>query len=1420
MSSMNKKPKKISLPTYPFAREKYWVDGIVGDNLSINNRVMSQQLHPLLHENTSSFNEQRFSSLFYGSEFFLSDHVINGNKLIPGAAYLEMVRAAVERATEIPVDGSLLILFKNVIWARPVTVSKEPVRVHVGLSLGENNAIFYEVYTESTGDENIIHSQGSIEICQAETEETVDLNELQSRKWKNSVSAEKCYEIFNELGIEYGPGLRGIETIYFSNDTALAKLSMPASVITDEKKYVLHPSIMDSAFQSIIGLLSERKSGKAAMPFAIDEVTIYDKCDSSMWAVLTYSEKNKDDKVDISLINEKGKICVGIHGLTLRLIEGEAKQEKMRVEPEVEVSSAHNKMSEKGIILIEPEWKDFVKKSISPHYFKRMVFLCEFTGDIYTGITDDMKSHQFVNLNPDHDDQKIEIRYENYAKKIIGEIRDIILSKPEGKVLLQLIVNEKKESLLFAGLSGILKTARQENPNLVVQVIELEKEPDVNELAEIIKENTGDMEENHVRYRNGIRQIKGLKEIEADHLNKKSDATGDKKQGDMTVIPWKDSGVYLITGGAGGLGKIFALDIAGKVKDPVIILTGRSRLSPEKETWIKELGNKGAKVIYNQVDVTRREEVKKLIEGIQNDYGKLNGIIHSAGVIKDNFIIKKNNEEIEAVLAPKVKGTINLDIASSESDLDLFIMFSSSSGLLGNPGQADYSCANAFMDAYSVYRNEEVTLQRKHGRTISINWPLWREGGMNIDGDIDRMIERLSMIGIDPLKTETGIRVLYEGIKQNKNQIMVFEGDLDVIREMFFSVKKSISKIPDENIKEEAAGSQYIESDLLKEKTIVYLKNILSKIIKLPVEKIRADVSFEHYGVDSLMIMQLTNHLENEFGSLSKTLFFEYQDLLGLSGYFIKNFHSKLINLFGLGDKKNGINYVSDGAELHDGANKKSYKNYNRFLTRSGKSEGVKQESEIAIIGLSGRYPGARNIREFWENLKNGKDCVTEIPDNRWDWRKHFDPDKNKQGTTYSKWGGFIDGVWEFDPLFFHILPNDAVSMDPQERIFLECVYRTLEDAGYTTKSLKQDNNEVGANVGVYVGVMYEEHQLYGAQEQARGRMIALGGFSSSVANRVSYLFNFIGPSIAVNSMCSSSLTTIHLACQALRNGECETAIAGGVNVSIHPNKYFLLSQGNFVSSKGRCESFGKGGDGYVPGEGVGAVLLKPLSKAIADNDHIYGVIKGSVLNAGGKTTGYTVPNPAMQADVIRKTIKKAGLKARSISFIEAHGTGTILGDPIEIDGLTRAFRDDTDDNQFCAIGSVKSNIGHCESAAGIASVSKVLLQMKYGQLVPSLHAEELNPNIDFKSTPFVVQRNLSEWNGDKPRIAGISAFGAGGANAHMIIEEYREEREGNGPYPINPQNPVLIVLSGRDKTRLTERVKDLLDEIKKEKFG
>jgi polyketide synthase PksL len=541
----------------------------------------------------------------------------------------------------------------------------------------------------------------------------------------------------------------------------------------------------------------------------------------------------------------------------------------------------------------------------------------------------------------------------------------------------------------------------------------------------------------------------------------------------------------------------------------------------------------------------------------------------------------------------------------------------------------------------------------------------------------------------------------------------------------------------------------------LPEFTQQYLRNIFAEKLKISPDKIFADETYEVYGVDSLLGLEITNRLEEDFGTLPKTLLYERNQISDLAKYLQQKFHETLIKLSGNTVKARIISITSAQLPLAARAPQVS--------------------EDIAIIGLTGIYPKANDINALWENLSQGRDCITEIPAERWNYKDY--PVSVGGVEKFYKDGGFIPDVDKFDPLFFGISPREAAFMDPQERLFMQSAWATMEDAGYTRESLQANCNN---NVGVFAGVTYNFYPLYIAEEWFKGNRLPLDVQQFSVANRISYFLNLNGPSFVVDTACSSSLAAIHLACESINRGECKMAIAGGVNLSLHPSKYHMLGSYSFLSATGRCTSFAAGGEGYVPSEGVGTVLLKPLALAIKDNDRIYGVIKASSMNHGGKTSGYTVPNPNAQAALITATLAKANMDPRTISYIEAHGTGTALGDPIEVRGLQEAFEQHTDQKQFCAIGSVKSNIGHLESAAGISQLTKVLLQMRHKKFAPSLHASELNPFIDFAQTPFFVQRELADWQPERniPRRAGISSFGAGGTNIHMIVEEYETPPE------------------------------------------
>lgn len=1088
-----------------------------------------------------------------------------------------------------------------------------------------------------------------------------------------------------------------------------------------------------------------------------------------------------------------------------------------------------------------------------------------------------------------------------------------------------------REQPLFNGLAGFIKTLKLENPKYkgkLIEVINDEKtaiQDGISSVASILQDELGHAEEDdiEVRYCKGRRQVKVLIE----HVFSKDNPT----------LSIKRDGVYLVTGGVGGLGLIFARYLIEGF-DAKVILLGRSELTPEKAEKLKTIKAKGGEAVYLKADVSNHSELQQAIQKIREKYHCINGVIHSAGIIKDTFILKKHFQDAKSVLAAKTYGTLFLDELTSTDQLDFFMMFSSTTAVTGNVGQCDYGYANSFMDNYAVLRSRLCKENKRPGKTLAINWPLWRDGGMHVDEQTENLMRGA---GLYVLEIDQGIKAFEEGLSTESSQLVVAPG-LKAQLETLFAIKKE-QLIPSTPLTKDKKNS--ISHDSLFEKTEERLRQIFADEIKLDPHKIDPDEQFEAYGIDSILIQRLNVKLESFVGTVSKTLFFEYQTLSELTHYFLEE---KILAVFKEDKKSSPENMpaVEDNQNDFPGQKKdlmqndsphwkenkealfekildqvkaifakvvkikadkidvqEPFENYGvdsiliqkmnieleenfgslpktlfyeyqtifdlvEYLidqdetilktvtkkedTGSSVSLNVEQQTKdqreepvdlsplqnslqrsivkdkspwgekkgmderIAIIGIDGRYPGAANLKEYWNNLRTGKTLIKEVPIERWDWREYKDPLEKgvTEGKSYNKWGTFLEDFDQFDPLFFNISPREAETMDPQERIFLQTAWKTFEDAGYTRISLADYTYQKKKEIGVFVGVTKNSYSLYGPEEWLKGNTTIPSSLYWSLANRVSYLMNLHGPSMPIDTACSSSLVAVHEACEAIKRGDCGMALVGGVNLYLHPSTYVGLCQMRMLSYDGKCRSFGEGGYGFVPGEGVGALLLKPLGLAKEDNDHIYGTILSSFINHDGKTNGYTVPNPKAQKDLIRQTLDKAAISARTISYIEAHGTGTQLGDPIEITGLTQAYREDTHEEQYCAIGSVKSNIGHLESGAGISGIIKVLLQMKHKQLVPSLNADQLNPNIDFKNSPFKLQQELEEWespvlieNGNKkryPRRSGISSFGAGGVNAHVIIEEYTDSSSSaRSTYLGTKEGYYLIPFSAKNKDRL-----------------
>src|ERR1700727_2155573 len=430
----------------------------------------------------------------------------------------------------------------------------------------------------------------------------------------------------------------------------------------------------------------------------------------------------------------------------------------------------------------------------------------------------------------------------------------------------------------------------------------------------------------------------------------------------------------------------------------------------------------------------------------------------------------------------------------------------------------------------------------------------------------------------------------------------------------------------------------------------------------------------------------------------------------------------------------------------------------------------VPQSSGFAIVGYAARFPGAADTDEFWDVLRQGRDAVTEVPEDRWDVEEFFDPDPGAPGKVVTRRAGFVDDATGFDAPFFGMSTREVRMMDPQHRLLLEMAWRAVEHSGTAPTALANTNTGVFVGLATHDSLAMASAELTSAEIEA---YMAIGTSSSAAAGRISFRLGLQGPAVAVDTACSSSLVAIHHACQALQLGECDLALAGGVNALLSPATMITFSHAHMLAPDGKCKTFDAAADGYVRGEGCGVVVVKRLEDAIREGDRIRAVIRGSAINQDGASGGLTVPNGIAQQRVIGDALKRAGVSAADVDYLEAHGTGTSLGDPIEIQAAGAAYGGGRDANRPLLMGSVKTNIGHTESASGAAGLVKDVLSLQHRELPQSLHFDNPSPHIPWGTLPVKVVDKSTPWepNG-RPRRAGVSSFGFTGTNAHVLIEE------------------------------------------------
>ncbi|MGH7031396.1 MAG: type I polyketide synthase, partial [Stellaceae bacterium] len=508
---------------------------------------------------------------------------------------------------------------------------------------------------------------------------------------------------------------------------------------------------------------------------------------------------------------------------------------------------------------------------------------------------------------------------------------------------------------------------------------------------------------------------------------------------------------------------------------------------------------------------------------------------------------------------------------------------------------------------------------------------------------------------------------------------------------------------------------------------ISWLRGLLGAQLSLDPDEIDADQRLSRYGLNSLGAAAATAAIGSALGrTLAATLVWDHPTLRRLAAFL-------------------------DGAEDE--------------AIRPPPAP-LAADDAVAIVGLGCRLPGAVSPAAFWDLLRTGADAITEVPAERWAIDAFYDADPRAPGRMATRWGGFIDNVDRFDADFFGLSPREAAQADPQQRLALELAWEALEDAGIRPRRL------AGSRAGVFIGAMWSDYARLLTDRAAIAQHTAAGQDTSIVSARIAYVLGLEGPALTVNTACSSALVAVHQACRSLRAGESSLALAGGVHLVLAPESSIAMTKFGAMAPDGRCKAFDSRADGYVRGEGGGIVVLKPLSRALADRDRVYAVIRGGAVNNDGASNGLSAPNPAAQREMLRDALHDARVAASAVDYIEAHGTGTALGDPIEANALAAVLCRERPAEKPLRIGSVKTNIGHLEAAAGAAGLIKLALALHHRWIPPSLHFRSPNPEIDFAGAKLAVQSSGGPWPAGRQRpIGGVSSFGFGGTNCHLLLE-------------------------------------------------
>ncbi|MEU2083018.1 SDR family NAD(P)-dependent oxidoreductase [Streptomyces albus] len=862
--------------------------------------------------------------------------------------------------------------------------------------------------------------------------------------------------------------------------------------------------------------------------------------------------------------------------------------------------------------------------------------------------------------------------------------------------------------------------------------------------------------------------------------------------------PYRPHGTVLVTGGTGALGRRLARRLADGGADHVVLLSRGGGDRAATAALADELSGSGCEVTAVACDVTDRTALAAVLARTGQDHRPLTAVFHAAGACELAELKDVRPEDLPALLAAKVEGARHLDELLADTPLDAFVLFSSVSGTWGVAEHGTYGAANAYLDALAQARRS------RGGTATSVAWGPWGGGGMIEDS----RFASLAATGLPVLDPEQALEALQLVLDHDETAVAVADVDWDRFGPVFTSARPSpllsglvtASKDPAGPEAADLPASAFharlaeLPEDAQRDLALDLVREHTAKVLGHgEPQALAADRAFRDLGFDSLTAVELRNRLATATGTqLPTTLVFDHPSPALLAEHLLHQVRGR------------------------------------QPVEAAPPSAGAASDEPLAIVGMACRLPGGIDGPDaLWRLLVDGGDVVGPLPGDRgWDVEALYDPDPDRHGTSYARAGGFLDGAADFDHEFFGISAREALAMDPQQRLLLQTSWAAFEHAGIVPADLK------GSDTGVFAGVLPPDYGLpHGMPGELEGYHVT-GGAPSVVSGRLAYQFGFTGPAVSIDTACSSSLVALHMAARALAAGECRLALVAGVAVMSTPTPLISFSRQRALSADGRCRSFAEDANGFGMAEGVGVLLVEPLSAARRAGHRVLAVVRGSAVNQDGASNGLTAPNGPAQQRVIRQALNRAGLGPDEVDAVEAHGTGTRLGDPIEAQALIATYGTGRPADRPLWLGSAKSNLGHTQSAAGVVGVIKMVQALRHGLLPATLHATEPTSRVDWESGAVRLLAESRPWpkNG-RPRRAGVSAFGISGTNAHVILEQapplpevqapplpeageehpHRPETSGTEGSPAGARPVVPWLLSARDPEALREQAAALV---------